>query len=338
MHRIRRHLLAAVLAALSASAAGAQASQAAPLGPKAALERGVELFGQERYRDAIDAFGKILADPKASAERPDAAYWSALAWLAAGDQSNAAKSIDAFLAAYPGSPRVPDLLYQKGRIHYSRGDYEGSLRVFAAFASAAPASDLMPSSLYWSGECLYALGRLEEAERAFAAVVDKYPTSVKVEASSYRRALIGLEYRERELLRLLTWSHEESLRAVEDFRRRERAYDQSLAIYQKQISDTKRGAATDQDKVLVDLRAQVADLGSRLASSEARLATALADADALRAALAKAGAAPPPAAAVPAARAPALEPDDRSAALAAKARALDLLAFYLERLAKEGSK
>ena len=338
MHATKPLLLALLLSSLAfIPAVAQQAAQSS--GAKATLDRGVELFGQEKYRESLELFGKVMSDSKASAERPEAAYWAVLAYLAVGDQATAGSSIDAFISAYPKSPRVPDLLYQRGRILYAKADYEGALKVFAAFSSAAPSSDLLPSALYWSGESLYALGRLEEAERAFNAVVNKYPSSVKVEASAYRISLIGLEYRQRELLKLLTWSHEESLRSVEDFRqRREKAYEASIALYQKQISDSKRGTATDPDKVIADLRIQVADLGSRLASCEAKLATAQAESGALRASLAgqsgeRAEALSPPRP---------MDKDSRTAALEAKSRALDLLAYYLESIntaaLKDGSK
>jgi outer membrane protein assembly factor BamD (BamD/ComL family) len=312
--------------------------------PKSILEKGIELFGEERYREALDAFGKVLSDARAGDARPEAAYWSVLAYIASGDNDTAFASIDAFVAAYPTSPRLSDMLYQRGRLYYAKADYESALKAFAAFAEASPKSDLMPSALYWCGECLYSLGRLEEAERAFAVVVEKYPSSVKVEAASYRRSLIGLEYRERELLKLLTWSHEESLRAVEDFRRREKAYEQSIAIYQKQLADSKRGAASDEEKILADLRAQTADLGAQVAALQAELATSKSEAAALRTALEAERAAQAAEALLAPAPAPAPKPvpilpeDVKSEALAAKSRALDLLAFYLERIAKEGTK
>jgi TolA-binding protein len=345
MHATKPILAALLLASLGTLHAAAQQA-APPTAAKALLDSGVDLFGKEKYREALDAFGKVMSDPKAKVERPEAAYWSVLAYLAAGDSSTAGASIDAFISAYPSSPRVPDLLYQRGRILYSKADYETALKVFSAFISAAPNSDLMPSALYWSGECLYALGRLEEAERAFNAVTQNYPASVKGEAATYRVSLIGLEYRQRELLKLLTWSHEESLRAVEDFRRREKAYESSIALYQKQISDSKRGAASDQDKILADLRAEVADLGTKLAAAEAQLASSQAEADALRVALAAAqgsGKAPVAVAPVPAPKAAEpLDKDSKAAALNAKERALELLAFYLEHIAaaapKDGSK
>ena len=275
---------------------------------------------------ALDVFARIIADPRSAAERPEAIYWSVLAYLGIGDQANAASSIDSFLAAYPANPRVPDLLYQRGRILFMKGDYQGALRVFAAFAAAAPSSDLMPSALYWSGECLYALGRLDEAERAFAAVIEKYPASVKVEAATYRRSLIELEYREQELLRLLTWSHEEALRAAEDFRRREKAYDQLIAVYQNQIAESKRGALTDQDKTIADLRAQAADLATKLATAQAEVDT-----------LKKSQSPEDGQSSAPFSTASG-SAGYLAQALSVKARALDLLDFYIERMAKGGSK
>ena len=337
MRRQASLLLVVLLAA--APAFGQQAAPKVGDDPKAVLASGIELFGQDRYREALDAFGKVLSDPRSGDSRPEAAYWSVLAYIATGDRDTASASIDAFMAAYPASPRLPDLLYQRGRLLYAKGDYEAALKAFAAFAEAAPKSDLLPSALYWCGECLYSLGRLEEAERAFAAVVEKYPSCVKVEAASYRRALIGLEYRERELLKLLTWSHEESLRAAEDFRRREKAYEQSIAVYQKQLADGKRGAVGDSEKTIADLRAQVADSGAKVASLQADLAASRAEADSLRAALGEAKSAKIPAAAqAPAPIAASMPVDAKAESLTAKARALDLLAFYLERIAQEASK
>jgi len=188
---------------------------------------------------------------------------------------------------------------------------------------------------------MYALGRLDEARRAFVAIISKFPTSVKIEAATYRRDLIDLEFREEELLRLLTWSHEESLRTVEDFRRKERSYEQAITVYQKELADMKRGAATDSDKLIADLRTQVADLSAKLGSTQADLATTKAELDATKIAIAKERQAatvavlqaspPAPGSALPSSATLDAE------ALAVKARALDLLAFYLNKLSGGGA-
>lgn len=312
------------------------------------LERGIAAFESERYRLALDAFGSVLADPQAVNERPDALYWTAIASIAIADNPAAERAIATFLTSFPGNAHTPDLLYQKGRILHGKGDFQAALISFSTFMSMAPNNDLYPSALYWSGECLYSLGRLDEARRAFSVVVDKYPSSVKMEAASFKRDLIGLEFREEELLRLLTWSHEESLRAIEDFRRKERAYEQAISVYQKQIADSRRGASSDAERELSDLRAQVADLSKKLGVAEADLASARSELDAARSLAAKAQLD----ASIAAQRVQAGDKSSQTApgtsvqsqaslsaeALAAKARALDLLSYYLTRLSGGGIK
>jgi hypothetical protein len=75
MQMNRSLFLAALLAAAALLVAQAPPNDKAG-DAKAVLERGIDLFGQERYRDALDAFGKVLSDPKAQAERPEAAHRS----------------------------------------------------------------------------------------------------------------------------------------------------------------------------------------------------------------------------------------------------------------------
>lgn len=302
----------------------------ADTGSDARIASGMQAFNAERYREALDAFGSVLADPKAQAARAEATYWSVLCYLALGDQAAAEKAVDTYLSSFPNGQRVPDILYQRGRILYAKASYEEALKSFSAFLASAPEHGLASSALYWGGECLYSLGRLEDADKVFGILLERYPTSVKVEAATYRRELIKLEYRESELLRLLTWSHEEALRAAEDFRIRERNYEQALSAYQKQVAGS-AGAG-----------GQTPELKAKIDELSAKLAKAQADLDAARAALAKAQAAagqassvPVPAAVTPPA---AIEGDGAllAQALEAKRRALDLLAAYLEKL-QEGT-
>lgn len=334
-------VLLAAFALLLLAGGSPLAAQAGASGPSP-LERGLELYRAERYREALDQFSRLISAPEASPDKEEAAYWSALAYMASGETTQAERSIDSFLRLWPRSARVPDLLYQRGRLQYLKADYEGAIRTFASFVESAPRHEFVSAALYWGGECLYALGRLDEAERAFASLMEKYPKSVKVEAAGYRRELIKFEFRERELLKLLTWSHEESLRVVEDFRRRERSYEQALAAYQKQIADLKRGFPTETEKDVAELRAQLADLGSRyallegdLAAEKARLQAAQEESAALKAKLASAALAAPAAPSVPA-TADAAEAERLMAALLAKGRALDLLALYLQKLPGAG--
>ena len=79
------------------------------------------------------------------------------------------------------------------------------------------------------------LGRLEEADAVFSELLESFPAGIKREAARYRRSEISLLYRERELLDLLKWSHEEYLQDAEDFYRRESEYADAVAEYRNKL-------------------------------------------------------------------------------------------------------
>jgi TolA-binding protein len=117
------------------------------------------------------------------------------------------------------------------------------------------------------GECLYSLGQLNKALDVFSLIVEQYPQSVKYEASSYRLALINQKKVEIELLSILKWTHEESLKTVEEYQRRERTYDQAIIAYQKKIAEMLR------DSHLADLESSNADYRRRLTEAQAQIVT-----------------------------------------------------------------
>ena len=86
-------------------------------------------------------------------------------------------------------------------------------------------------------ECLFAMGQFEDAERFYSWVLASYPESPKREVSSYRIDLIKQKKIESELLALLQWSHEESLRTSEDYQRRMRTYEFTINSYQRRIAE-----------------------------------------------------------------------------------------------------
>ncbi|MBN1243939.1 MAG: tetratricopeptide repeat protein [Spirochaetales bacterium] len=325
-----RNVRAIALATLLAAATSFQAVAQGTDGARR-LDAALVLFGEERFSEAIAAFNRLLVDPGAEAQRADAYYWSALASIAAGDLAGASKTIDAFLSLYPRDARVTEMSYQRGRIAFIGKDYERALSLFRSSLAADLSGELAGASVFWSAESLFMLGRLDEAERLFRTVVEKYPRSVKVEAAGYRVALIQYKYREEELLTLLKWSHEESLRVVEDFQRREKAYEQALAVYQRRLGESKEGLSTTQ----AELESRIADLEARSFELESALAAREESMAALTAALAEARAAGAVdgGSEVDASTPP--SPDAaRAELLDLKAEALELLAFYLEELAE----
>ncbi len=280
-------------------------------GPDGRISLGISLFGEEKYSEALEQFNRVLSDPASKASRPDAVYWSGLSYVALNDSANARRALDTFMQEYPRHESVPDALYQRARLSHSAGDYEEAVQLFAVFLEKYTDHSFASSALFWTGDSLFYLGRLSEAEAVFRSLLSEYPKSVKYEAASYKLSLIRYKYRENELLTLLKWSHEESLRVIEEFQRREKAYEQALAVYQRRLAGSgepvpppdSTPAAEDSEQRIAALNARIEELTKALASGPASPAT-----------------------------------DGRESLLALKAEALELMSFYVDWLARNAEK
>jgi hypothetical protein len=87
------------------------------------------------------------------------------------------------------------------------------------------------------GESLFSMRQFDEAQRFYTLVINRYPESQRVEAANYRLDLIRHIRVEAELLAMLQWSHEESLRTSEEFQRTIRTYEHLLNLYQGRIAE-----------------------------------------------------------------------------------------------------
>jgi tetratricopeptide (TPR) repeat protein len=131
------------------------------------------------------------------------------------------------------------------------------------------------SGWFWVGESLYSLGKLDDAMTVYQKVIRDFPSSVKVEAAQYKVSLIQLRRKEIELARLLKWSHEDFLKATEEFQHREKSYEQAIEAYQKRLAAA--SVSAEDQKTIADLRQQLADKteeANQLAAQVARLGAA----------------------------------------------------------------
>jgi TolA-binding protein len=235
------------------------------------LREGLQFFKQGQYQDSIRSFRALIFNSENQQGRvAEAYYWISRAYLAISNYEEAARNLEYYLEHYASHPYYGDALYQKGRLLYLQDDFESSIQVLERFAREYPDSEYVGSAFFWSGECLFSLGQLEEAARMFNRVIVEYPASVKSEAARYRLSLIEYKKREDEILRLLKWSHEEALNSVEEFKRREKAYEQAVDVYQRRLSTTAPGAVDS--TTLAQLRSENEALKSRILALEAQLA------------------------------------------------------------------
>jgi TolA-binding protein len=246
------------------------------------LRRGLDFYQQSRWREAITELRRSqeeAVDPELKAE---ALYWIALSEISAKDYAGAVQDIDTLELVAPESKRLREVPYHKGRALYYLGRYEEALLLLKLYADGIGGGSLLPAAseeaarksaaFYWMGECLYAMGQLDYAREIFSIVTQDYPRSAKFEASSYRLALIHQKKIEEELLNLLKWSHEESLKAIEEYQRRERSYDQALIAYQKRIAELlKDSRLEDLDSSNTQYRRQLMEAEERIRQLEMEL-------------------------------------------------------------------
>jgi tetratricopeptide (TPR) repeat protein len=235
---------------------------AAVFSQDAALQRGLRLYGEGNFAGAVSELGNV--DP-GDAEYPEALYWIGLSRLSQGDYPGALETFDTLEARYPG--KKPELPYHRGRALYYAGKYEQALIGLSGYAEREHDAALKAAALYWAGECLYALGQFDTAENVFAEIVEKYPGSAKYQAALYRMELIKQKKIEAELLSILNWTHEESLKTQEEYQRREKDYDLTIMAYQKRIAELQG------DTRAVDLELSNEDYKKYLDTADQRIAS-----------------------------------------------------------------
>lgn len=221
-----------------------------------AFQSGVAFYGQSKWLDALTQFRLAREKAETDDDKAEAQYWICLAEQSAANHSTVLQELDLLTQMKGRADRKAEIPYIKGRSFYYLERYDEAIPLLKAYADHIPADSTenisrKSAGLYWVGECLFALGQLDRAEDVFFTIVRDYPQSVKYEAASYRISLVNQKRIEKELLDLLKWTHEESLKTIEEYQRRERAYNQALIAYQKRIAaleESLREARSDAGK------------------------------------------------------------------------------------------
>ncbi len=214
--------------------------------------------GNRFYREGrmAEAAAQFRFAQEVAAERNDwahALYWVIMAELALGDYGSALRDIDELEKKAPASVFARDIVYYRARVYFNQGFFEDALVLFMRYNDTvtdnnAQEADRKAAAFFWIGESLYSMGRFDDAEKFFAWVIAKYPNSPKIEVSNYRIDLIKQKKIEAELLALLRWSHEESLRNSEDYQRRIRIYEYTLNTYQRRIAELTKGGDAEAEQ------------------------------------------------------------------------------------------
>lgn len=260
---------------------------------EARLQSGINLYSQGKWQEAIPELRRAQAESPSNQLRAEALFWISISELSAGQYDESLRDMNTLEQTDPGSSRIKELPYHRGRVLYYLNRYDEAILNFIGYInSLRPAPGATPNAsdasrkvhaLYWTGECLFSLGQLDTARDIFKYITEEYAGSTKYEASNYRLNLINQKKVEAELLGLLKWSHEESLRNIEESRRRESTYDQALSNYQKRIADLMDNTKVqDLENENDRYRSQLKSAEERIRSLENALRDSSASADSVR--------------------------------------------------------
>jgi tetratricopeptide (TPR) repeat protein len=232
------------------------------------FQNGTRLYHESRWQESAAEFRAAQESAGNPRDRSEALYWVIMTELASADYGSALRDMD--ILEKSGTSRSADIVYHRARAYYYLGYYEDSIAQFKRYNDSIRAFDResvdrKAAAYFWMGECLYSMGQLEEAEKFYSWVLAKYPASPKVDVSSYRIDLIKRKKIETELLSLLKWSHEESLRTSEENQLKIKTYENTLNSYQRRVSEL------TQESRMNDLEESNAEYQRKLSEAENRI-------------------------------------------------------------------
>ena len=236
------------------------------------LNSGVNLYRESRWQEAISEL-RIAHDAAANNRQlSEALYWLALSQLAAADFPNALRNIEQLERL--GSDRSQDIVYHKGRAYFHLERFQEAINMFSQYIAIANPRERgrISAAYFWISESYLALGQLDTAREFFQLITVHFPDSDKYEASVFRVTFISQKKVEQELLDMLRLGHEESLRTHEEYQRRERMYDDALALYQKQLAESQHDfRIAEMELANNEFRRQLAEAQNRIQSLERQL-------------------------------------------------------------------
>ena len=209
----------------------------------------LQLYNTSHWHEAAIEFRRAQEISATVGDWSRAIYWVILSELAYSDYGSALLDMDELDKIAPNSSYSRDMLYHRARVYFNLGYFDDALLLFRRYIDAVSTfetnldefADRIAAAYFWIGECLYTMGQFDEAQKFYTWVIDRYPESPKQEVCIYRVELIKQKKIEAELLALLQWSHEESLRTSEDYQRRIRVYEYTLNEYQRRLAEITSG-------------------------------------------------------------------------------------------------
>jgi TolA-binding protein len=142
---------------------------------KIAYYRGVELFNDRNYQEAVSVFNKSVRFPYDRYIRSQALFWKGESFYRMNRLDSAIVSYEAFLQSPGaiGTEQYAQAFYNIGYASFNKKQYEKALSAFRTFQDKYPQTNdvLSYDAFIRTGDCFYALGRFAEAATQYDKAV-----------------------------------------------------------------------------------------------------------------------------------------------------------------------
>lgn len=169
--------------------------------PGEQLDFAKSLYDQNNYKEAKDAFRRLLKSYTKSLEAAESQYYLGLIAEAQGNLYGAYQEYQKVIDKYPFSERIQEIIereykiaekFMGGQSRKTKGITlpieNPSIEIFTTVIENSTYGSLASSAQYKLGLVLKGLARYYEAEEAFNKVISNYPDSEWVEAAKFQIA------------------------------------------------------------------------------------------------------------------------------------------------------
>ena len=195
-------------------------------GMKFELRRGLSLFANKNYDEAMPILSRVYATAEADTEKAEAAYYLGRSFAAKNDH---AKAIEAFnnsraskadwrqadevmlnlgrsyrrtgkvdeaistvtkmVGTYPKSKVLDQAHYRLGEFAYAKGDFAGAIASYSKLLKGFPSSTLVPFGLYGRGWSYLRGGKAQQGFADFETLQQKHPKHDLAKQAVYARGM-----------------------------------------------------------------------------------------------------------------------------------------------------
>jgi len=152
---------------------------------EALLGRGRANYRAYRFEAALQDFTAASAAPSIDGE---AHYWQVMSLYSLGRDDESYRAGEAFLKAFPQSPRLPDLLLWLAKTDYNRARLAEARERFSLYAERWPDGAWGDAALLWAGRAAFRLNDFTGAVEILGRLWKTYPESKRLAEGRFVQA------------------------------------------------------------------------------------------------------------------------------------------------------